>query len=116
MDGKMKAADLAAGITFWSGLLVGVLCFALTWNIVRSDDYFKKNEIRSRVGCFAFFQTKEGKIADGILLLSIAGNVVQFFVDHVPTLLSVIFIFMFLLTFYLHFVLNGRVFRYLIKQ
>lgn len=109
----LSKAGMMTGILFWVGILLGVLFFTLSWNAVRNNGEYQKLKRKMKPGCISFGKTRGGFIADCLtvlfLIIVIVGNlVIQF-----PDIAMMFCIFIWLYSFCLHFLLNGRVYRYL---
>ena len=116
-EGKSSGILAAAAIVFWIGLLIEQICL---WNAnaARKRDLKEnppKRKSRQRIGIFEFASTKEGVIADGAVLLSVLGLIVcKIFFKN--SILEFEFLFLFVLSFRLHCILNGRNFIYTQKN
>lgn len=114
-DGITKAGYLA-GTIFWLGWLGGILFFWLAWHMMHQSTVYQEQKKKMLPGILAFFRTKGVKRIDSIwivaLLISILGNLWV----KVPNTLTLIAMSITLFMFYLHMIVNDRVYRYMISN
>lgn len=106
------AGSYITGILFWAGLLLGVLFWALAYGKCRASEGYKKIRAKSRPGFIAFFSNKPAIAADALLALSLVLTVVSVFV-RINYILSLCSLFILLFTFHMHYLFNGRVYKYI---
>lgn len=103
------------GIIFWLGIAIGCLGFFVCWKYTSRDKAYCNIRKSIKPAYLNFFRDRQSIILDsGLVLLwtlILVGNYRKVFPDVVMLMLM----FAGLLTFYLHFLLNGRVFRYLFQ-
>lgn len=109
----LSRAGMMTGILFWMGIFWGVLFFALSWNAVRNDGEYQKLKRKMKPGCISFGKTRGGLIADCLALLFLIIVIVGNLVIQFPDIIMMFCIFIWIYSFCLHFMLNGRVYRYL---
>lgn len=101
------------GALFWMFLFLGCVCFWLCWNILHQSNIYQEWKQKKLPGVLGLFRTKTARVIDPIwiftLILSIWGNVVP----EVPRLITLSAMSLTLFTFYLHMIVNGRVYRYM---
>lgn len=101
------------GILFWLGVAIGCLGFFSCWKYICKDKEYYNIRKNIKPAYLNFFRDRQSIIWDsGLVLLwalILVGNHRKVF----PDVVMLILMFAGLLTFYLHFLLNGRVFRYL---
>ncbi|MBO6159773.1 MAG: hypothetical protein J6P72_11035 [Firmicutes bacterium] len=111
-EGRFTVFGYIAGGLFWFGLLFGLLFFLFAWKVAHNESTYQKIRSWYRIGAFGFFRNRPAIITDVLMIISllliIAGNTIWHFQD----LLMTILLFFFVLSFFLHFVFNGRVFIY----
>lgn len=101
------------GVLFWVGLVAGVLTFICAWKSVKDEDEYQSIKKRTHPGAVSFFKTSCSIISDAVFICIFIVIILGIFVLKFPEIISLVLIFVFLITFCLHFLLNGRVFRYL---
>ena len=105
-----------AGAIFWLGWLGGNLFFWLAWYMMHQSTVYQEQKKKMLPGILAFFRTKGVRRIDSIwiaaLLISILGNLWV----KVPNTLTLIAMSITLFMFYLHMIVNGRVYRYMISN
>ncbi len=104
------------GIVFWVGILIGSFCFFFTWKMIHSDKSYMNSKYETKPAYLHFFRDRKSIILDSILIIVwiviLLGNYRNIFPDAVMLILM----FSGLITLYLHFLINGRVFRYLFSN
>lgn len=102
------------GILFWISLISGYL-FLVMANRLRKLYVTYKLEQDVSMGCKAgivtFFANPPGKIADIVLFISVFLAVMVFFTKLRDTYVSYIIIFLIVISFNMHALFNGRVYR-----
>ena len=104
-----------AGVLFWAGLLVGILGCQVASGAVRSDPVYKKGKSHMR-SCLTTFGSSLPALID--LVVFIIGLVITLtgYVVHLPGALSKLALFLTIWTFLMHFVLDGRPWRYMVHR
>ena len=97
---KHPAIAVLAGGIFWVGLLWGIFLYILSCQKIRNLKSYQNYRSVERIGALAPGSTKEGLIAD---------------LAFIPGFL-VIILGTYMVSFYGHFVLNGRVYKILHKR
>lgn len=101
------------GIFFWFGILFGTISFWLTWAIVKEKTGYEVIKTKYKPAYITFFSRPIAIFSDSIFVItvvfSVIGNSVFKFNDGIQLLLM----FLVLFTFFIHFIFNGRVYRYL---
>lgn len=100
------------GILFWAGLAAGIIFWAMAFMKCRQTEEYKKVKISSRPGFISFFTDKAAMAADLLLVVSLVITVLSAFI-RMNYILSLGSLFVLLFTFHLHYLLNGRVYKYL---
>lgn len=106
------AVSYIPGILFWIGLVLGVLFWALAYGKCRLLEGYKRIRGKSRPGFITFFSNKPAIAADVLFILSLILTGVSAFV-RMNFILSLCSLFVLLFTFHLHYLLNGRVYKYI---
>ncbi len=107
--------SIAIPIVFWGGLLCEQFFF---WNAVRLIKIICQNSnlqfrrISSRIGVLEFSKTTEGFIADLLLATSFIVTVLCIIFPTIIEALQYITFFLFVLSFRLHCIFNGKNYRY----
>lgn len=100
-------------IVFWLGL-VGEQFFIWRANSIRKsiEKSGKVRRIKSGIGIISFLRTEAGLIADVVLALSFITLLILIIFSIGENVVQYIFIFLLVLSFRLHCILNGKNFRY----
>ena len=106
------AGSYISGILFWAGLLLGILFWALAYIKCRQSETYRKIRDKSHPGFVSFFSNKLAIAADVLLALSLIITVASVFI-RMNYILSLCSLFVLLFTFHLHYLLNGRVYKYI---
>lgn len=101
------------GTFFWIGIFIGVAFFILAWKVVKDDEQYKKIKEEKKPGYVSLFSNKEAKINDSILVIAFVVVIISVFVPMMPDILILLGLFFMIYSFCLHFILNGRVYKYL---
>lgn len=112
-DGSLTSIEILIGSLFWLGIILGVFLFYLTWRFIRNDSQYIELKKEHKPAVWAFFSTRFGRIVDIAFLLSVFLVVVSNITKSMPDLVVLISMFFMLYSFCLHFMLNGRVYKYL---
>ena len=113
---ELSIGGYVLGVFFWLGILLGILSFGMTLSQLKKDPEYQKWAKGVPVGAIAFCKSKAGKISDicfGIFVLALI--LMEWFMI-VPDFVELIFMFLILVSFYFHFLTNGRVYRYLFSE
>lgn len=112
-DNEVTVAGYVLGGIFWVSLIVGGVFFWLCWKTIASHDGYRQWKEKKIIGIFGFFRTNAAKIMDPVLLLSLAITITGILTGKMPDGLLLVVIAIVLFTFYLHMIVNGRVYRYM---
>lgn len=66
VSGFRRAAAYAVGVVFWAGALLGTVFLAVLGGIRKKDK--RSGSIKGMPGILSFFRTKQGKLADMIMI------------------------------------------------
>ncbi|MBS6194852.1 MAG: hypothetical protein KH828_04660 [Clostridiales bacterium] len=110
----LTTAGYLTGAVFWTGILLGVVFFSVSWRKVRVNHDYQKWKKKRNPGVAAFFRTRGGIIADSCFILSFSALILSDYILGLPTVVVLVFMSLTLYSFCLHFLLNGRVYRYLL--
>lgn len=111
-EDTLSPAGFAAGIVFWAGLILGTLTYFLAWRQVRNHRGYQKLKAATRPGCISFGRNIPALVADILFIPMAVITIIGSCIRNVPELLMLVSMSLMLLTFFWHFVLNGRVYRY----
>lgn len=100
-----------AGISFWSFLLLGIVS-----QVVCSVRRRRWGGQKHRVGLICFFQNKWAAVADVAMFLSLIGLVVAMIATDSRGYLCYIFISLFVFSFCMHCICNGKNFNHILKS
>lgn len=100
-----------AGLLFWLGLLIGTGTYGIIWKHMRVGQYDIKVR-KYKPACITFFTKPIAFVSDIVLIsagvLLILGNTVFEF----KNVIYLFFMFAFIFTFLIHFLFNGKIFKY----
>lgn len=106
--------NIVIGLMFWIGLVGGIIAYFRL--------YKKCSSIISEVldTCLppglSFFSNEAALFVDIVLIISVIANILFIILFNPPVFIDWLGIFVLVTSFYLHFLLNGRVFKYIIKK
>lgn len=115
-ENTMSFIDVLVGALFWIGIIVGIVFYTWVWLIVRKDIQFHKVKLMMKPAFQNFGSNTEAMITDIIFLVAVAGVIVSIFVPNMPDILILTCLFFMIYNFCMHFVLNGRVYKYVFKR
>lgn len=110
---KLTTLGYLAGIVFWCGIAAGIGFWTLTFIRCRRQEDYLTVQRAQKAGMISFFKGKGAAAADLLFLLSFIITAVDTFAVKLPYILSLISLFVFLFSFHLHYLLNGKLYRYL---
>lgn len=112
-DNQITIGGYALGMIFWLSLIAGGIFFLFCWKIISKNISYQIWKEKKVIGVWGSFRTPAAKIIDGILLVSLVLTIAGNLLENIPEgiLLAVMAIMQF--TFYLHMIVNGRVYRYM---
>lgn len=108
---EIMTAVIAASL-FWGGLLSAIVLLVIV-NLRRKADKNKPNDKKQRVGAFCFFSNKIAMIFDVLTAVFFIAFVVTMFIPSVSDYISLILVVLFLISAYMHSMLNGVNFKYI---
>lgn len=112
-----KKADLCvriAGISFWIFLLLGIATQVILFVRLRKNQ--PQSSRKQRIGLLSFFQNIGGIIADSVTVLSFVGVVISMLVTDSRGYICYVFLSLFVFSFCMHCVLNGKTFYHITKN
>lgn len=112
-ENEITAVGYALGVIFWASLLVGTVLFEICRRNLSGDAGYREWKQRKVPGIFGFFRTKAARIVDPILLLATVITIVSNLTGNIPEGLLLVVLAVMVFTFYLHMMVNGRVYRYM---
>lgn len=113
---EMTVIGYFAGFLFWIGILCGIWCFSVSWVKIKDLQGYQSWREKSRLGVLSFFRGKGGIFVDIGFLVSLMALILSDYIMGLPSWIVLIFLFGSLYFFYLHFLLNGKVYRYLFEE
>ena len=105
--------SIVIGIMFWEGIFVGILFFVLCWRKVKRDNGYLQIRKDSKPGYLSFFANRYSFIADTVLIAALIVITLEHFLTWIPDIIVMFSMFFLIITGCLHFMLSGRVYRYL---
>ena len=101
---------------FWVGLLWGIFLYILSCQKIRNLKSYQNYRSVERIGALAPGSTKEGLIADLAFIPGFLVIILGTYVFNIPDPVMLICMWITMVSFYGHFVLNGRVYKFLHKR
>lgn len=108
---EIMTAVISASL-FWGGLLLAIVLLVIV-NIRRKSDKTQSNIRKQRVGAFCFFSNKIAMVFDILTAIFFIAAVVTMFIPSVSDYISLILVVLFLISAYMHSMLNGVNFKYI---
>lgn len=112
-DGRLSLVSIVIGIMFWGGIVVGILFFVLCWKKVKKDNGYLQIRKGSKPDYLSFFSNRYSSITDTILITALIVIILEHFLTWIPDIIVIFSMFFLISTGCLHFMLSGRVYRYL---
>lgn len=113
---KHPAIAVLAGGIFWAGLLWEIFLYILSCQKIRNLKSYQNYRSVERIGALAPGSTKEGLIADIAFIPGLLVIVLGTYVFNIPDPVMLVCMWITMVSFYGHFVLNGRVYKFLHKR
>ena len=108
--------DILPGILFWAGILLGIFFYIISYSLIRDTKGFHMVCSADRIGALAPGSTPEGLAADILFVPACVVTILGTFFIVIPGWVMIISMWITLLSFYGHFVFNGRVYKFLHKR
>lgn len=108
-----SALALMTGLLFWAGIIAAIVSFIIAWKFIKCDTAYMKLKKSMRPGYLSVFSSKAAAIADIIFIVTFIVTCIGNIAPDFSTAVTLIAMFLALFTFCLHFLLNGRVYRYI---
>ncbi len=105
--------DILPGILFWAGILLGIFFYIISYSLIRDTKGFHMVCSADRIGALAPGSTPEGLAADILFVPACVVTILGTFFIVIPGWVMIISMWITLLSFYGHFVFNGRVYKFL---
>lgn len=103
-----KIASMVLGVLFWVGTILG---YIFKFILVKINKKQGNTILKEKWGLFKLFKNKPGKFNDSLLILSLIVMIASAFID-ISTWIIIICLFLFILSLELHFVFNGKCYKY----
>lgn len=113
---EMSSVSITIGVLFWFGILLGILFYFMAWNHVRGDKDYHKLKKETEPAIISFCSSKYAAINDIVLVISVITVAISAFFPVLPDMLVLIAMFLDVYTLCSHFLLNGRVYRFLFEN
>lgn len=109
-----KILGILIGVLFWAGVLLTAGSYFLLYRSCREQmkESTKKSKIPS---CFRFFSNPIAVAVDAVLITSFIGTLYSNFRIDVSEVLEFISLVLFIIFLYLHFLVNGKIFQYIVQ-
>ena len=113
---KHPAIAVLAGGIFWVGLLWGIFLYIFSCQKIRNLKSYQNYRSVELIGALAPGSTKEGLIADLTFIPGFLVIILGTYVFNIPDPVMLVCMWITMVSFYGHFVLNGRVYKFLHKR
>ena len=113
---KHPAIAVLAGGIFWVGLLWGIFLYILSCQKIKNLKSYQNYRSVERIGALAPGSTQEGLIADLAFIPGFLVIILGTYVFNIPDPVMLVCMWITMVSFYGHFVLNGRVYKFLHKR
>lgn len=113
---KHPAVAIFAGGLFWIGLIWGCFLYYLSYRKVKKTKGYQTLAATEKIGAIAFGSTPEGLIADIAFIPGLLVSVLGISIFSIPDPIMLVCMWITMISFYGHFVLNGRVYKFLHKR
>lgn len=111
----LTAAGVLTGVLFWAGLVSGCISYFLMYR--KYKKVLIKELPKSRVlAPLRFFCNRAAIAVDAVLMLSIAGVIYCSVAVRASRILEFVSLFLLITSLYLHFLVTGRIFQYLVQR
>lgn len=110
---------LAAGIIFWVSIIIAIVAQSVLAGRRRAwyrTHQGEKQKIKQSIGVWSFFQNAYASIVDIAAILSLIGLIVAMFVTKGTGYICYVLVALFVFSFSMHCVLNGKVAFYVMNQ
>lgn len=110
---------LIAGLMFWISIIMGIITQCVlayrrkNWQAIHR---IKKARVAQRIGLISFFKNSYAAIADAATILSLIGLVIVMIATQGSGYICYVCISLFVFSFSMHCILNGKVFYYVVNQ
>jgi len=115
-DEGLPVTYTICGVLFWLGLIIGLLLWLILYLRIRRTpgfDIVKKH--MHRPGMFNFFSDTIAKAWDCVMIISLLAVIAGTIFLPYENVLNSIFICIFLFSFHMHYLYNGKVYAYITK-
>lgn len=103
------------GILFWGGVLAGSYSYFLMCRKYKKQ--LAQTAAKRKIpAALRFFSNPAARVVDAVFLLSLAGSIYSLASSNVNVVVEFIFLFLFVTSCYLHFMVNGRIFQYIAQK
>ena len=113
---KHPALAIFAGGLFWIGLLWGCFLYYLSYRKVKKTRSYQNLAATGRIGALSFGSTREGLIADIVFIPGVLLSILVTFFMVLPSAVMLIAMWVTIVSFYGHFVFNGRTYKCIHKR
>lgn len=110
-----EALGVIVGILFWAGVLAGSLNYFFLYKRYRGKVEMEEQTSKIPAG-LRFFSNPAAVKVDCVLLVSLVGVIYCMMAFQADTVLDFISLFLFITSFYLHFMVNGKIFQYIAQK
>lgn len=110
---------LVAGLMFWISIVMGIVTQCVL--AYRRKDWYVIHRIRKarasqKIGFVSFFKNTYAAIADVVAIFSLIGLVIAMIATHGSGYICYVFVSLFVFSFSMHCILNGKVFYHIVNQ
>lgn len=116
---SISAYTMVAGLMFWISIIMGIVTQCVL--AYRRRDWYAIHRIRKarstqKIGLLSFFKNFYAIIADVVATISLIGLVISMIVTQGTGYVCYVFVSLFVFSFSMHCILNGKVFYHITNQ
>lgn len=116
---RMSICSFVAGIMFWTSLAIAILTQCVLGK--RQKKWCKIHKIKkirssNKVGLLLFFKNTYASVADILFVVCFIGFIISMLITKGTGYICYVFIALFVFSFSMHCVLNGKIYYYVINQ
>ncbi len=116
---SISVITIVSGAIFWVSIILGIVTQCVLTNRRKkwyAENRVSQSEIKQRIGLISFFKSKYAAVADIITAISLIGFIIAVFVTQGTGVVCYVFLAVFVFSFSLHCILNGKNFYYVLNQ
>ena len=116
---SLSGYGLAAGAMFWLSIIMMIVTQSVLARRRKSwctAHRIRKSKMPQKIGLISFFKNGYAIIADVVTVISLAGFIIAMFATQGTGYICYVFASLFVFSFSMHCVLNGKVYYYIVNK